>query len=253
MFIDTHAHLNLEPFREDPGPVIARALDAGVSRMIVPSIDIPSAERAIAIAEKYPQVYAAAGLHPHESSSAPGNYLRIIEEFLSHPKVCALGEIGMDLFRDYAPRGVQLRVFREQVELARGKGMPMIIHNRAADADTFEVLQEADYFRAQFHCFGSDEAFAYRVLERGALISFTGVITFSPKVRDLAAKLSPEKLMSETDCPWMAPVPHRGKTNEPAWVAEVTRTYAQIFNTDISCMAETVRRNAEDFFKLPPL
>ncbi len=250
MFIDTHAHLNLDPFYDDPGPYIDRALQAGVTRMIVPSIDIESSERAVALAEKYGPVFAAAGIHPHESAKAPKDYLRIIEAFLSHPKVCALGEIGMDHYRDYAPRHAQLKVFREQLELAGHKDMPVIIHNRAADEDTLSVMETAGNFHAQFHCFGSDREFAGKVLSEGALISFTGVITFSGKAKALAGKLPPEKLMTETDCPWMAPVPYRGRTNEPAYVVEVARAYAEIFGKDIASVAAMTRRTAETFFRL---
>ncbi|MDZ7822068.1 MAG: TatD family hydrolase [Candidatus Marinimicrobia bacterium] len=253
MFIDTHAHLNLDPFYDDPGPYIDRALQAGVTRMIVPSIDIESSERAVALAEKFSPVFAAAGIHPHESAKAPKDYLRIIEAFLSHPKVCALGEIGMDHYRDDTPRDVQLRILREQAELAGEKDIPMIIHNRSADADTFSVLKTVGNFHAQFHCFGSGEEFAKKVINKGALISFTGVVTFSKKVRVLAGKLPLEKLMTETDCPWMAPVPYRGKQNEPAYVVEIARSYAEIFGKDIEFVAQRTRRTAEKFFKLPVL
>lgn len=251
MFIDTHAHLNLDPFCDDPAPYIERAVQAGVTRIIVPSIDIESSERAIALAEKYDNVYAATGIHPHESTKAPESYLRVIEEFLLHPKVCALGEIGMDHYREYAPRDVQLRILREQAELAGDKNIPMIIHNRSADTDTFSVLNSLGNFYAQFHCFGSDEEFAKKVIDKGALISFTGVVTFSQKVRVLAGKLPLEKLMTETDCPWMAPVPYRGRQNEPAYVVEIARTYADIFGKDLAFIAQKTRRTAEKFFNLP--
>ena len=250
MFIDTHTHLNLDPFFKDPEPYVERALKAGVTRMIVPSIDIKTSERAIALADRFDCIYAAVGIHPHDSKEAPQNYISILEKFLQHPKVCAVGEIGMDYYRDYAPRNDQLRVFREQVELARSLEYPMIIHNRAANDDTYAVLESLAYFRAQFHCFGSDVAYAKRVLNKGALISFTGVVTFSKKVAALVEILPLERLMIETDSPWMAPVPYRGKQNEPAYVIEIAKSYAKIFQQPLEHIAATTTATAEEFFHL---
>ncbi|MBW6458304.1 MAG: TatD family hydrolase, partial [FCB group bacterium] len=230
MYIDTHAHLNLEPFCKDPEPYIERAVRAGVRRIIVPGIDLQTSEKAIELADMFEPVYAAVGIHPQDSGKAEKGYLKHIESFLQHPKVLAIGEVGMDHFRDYAPRDRQLRVFREQAELARAYDRPLIVHNRAADEDTFSVLDETDHFRAQFHCYGSDAAFASRVLERGAYISFTGVITFSAKAAEILKGIPLDRVMTETDCPWMAPVPYRGKQNEPAYVVEVLRAYARIYD-----------------------
>lgn len=250
MFIDTHAHLNLDPFYEDVQPYVDRAQEAGVSRMIIPSVDIASSERAIKLADKFDGIYAAVGVHPHDSVEAPKDYLRILEELLQHPKVLAVGEIGIDYFRDYAPSDIQKKVFQAQIELAKDKNYPMIIHNRAADDDTFEIMKLVDYFHAQFHCFGSDEAFAKKVLAQGTLISFTGVVTFAKKVKELVARLPLEKLMIETDCPWMAPIPHRGKQNEPAYVVEVAKTYAEIFEKSVAEVAEITTNTAKNFFRL---
>ena len=250
MFIDTHAHLNLDPFYQDPAPYVERAQAAGVSKMIVPAIDISTSEKAIKLAEKYDGLYAAVGIHPHDSVEAPKDHLKILEELLQHPKVVAIGEIGLDYFRDYAPSDIQKKIFQGQLELAKDKNYPMIIHNRAADADTFEIMDAVNYFHAQFHCYGSDETFAKKVLAQGALISFTGVVTFAKQVKGLVAKLPLEKLMIETDCPWMAPIPHRGKQNEPAYVVEVAKAYAQIFGKSLSEVASMTTRTAERFFRL---
>lgn len=250
MFTDTHAHLNLDPFYEDVQPYIDRALNAGVSKIIVPSIDLITSERAISLADKYDNIFAAVGIHPHDSTDASDEYLRVLEEMLKHPKVCAIGEIGLDYFRDYAPEDIQKRIFRGQIELAKDKGYPMIIHNRAADADTYAILEEVDYFNAQFHCYGSDEAFAHKVLKKGALISFTGVATFAKKVKELVKTLPLEKLMIETDCPWMAPIPHRGNQNEPAYVVEIARAYSEIFQKPIEEIATITSNTAINFFRL---
>jgi len=250
MFTDTHAHLNLDPFYQDVQPYIDRALDAGVTRIIVPSIDLVTSERAIALADKYEHIYAAVGVHPHDSTEAEEEYLKILEDMLKHPKVCAVGEIGLDYFRDYAPEDVQKRIFNEQIALAKEKQYPMIIHNRSADEDTFGNLDQAGYFNAQFHCYGSDAYFAKKILVKGALISFTGVATFAKKVKELIATLPLNKLMIETDCPWMAPVPYRGKQNEPAYVVEVAKTYGHIFNLPLEKIGKITTGTAKEFFNI---
>ncbi len=250
MYIDTHAHLNFEPFIRDPQPYIDRALQAGVTKMIVPAADLASSEKAIELAERYDGVFAAVGVHPQDAAAVPDNYISLLASMLDHPKVCAVGEVGLDYYRRYAPRDVQMRVFREQAELARSLGYPLIIHNREADDDTFSLLEDLAYFNVQFHCFGGDAAYARNVIERGALVSFTGVITFSQKAREIARTLPPEKLMIETDCPWMAPVPYRGKPNEPAYVVEVAAAFADIFGRSVEDIAALTTATAERFFRL---
>lgn len=250
MYFDTHAHLNMEPFIKDPEPWIDRARAAGVHQILVPGIDIKSSENAILLAERFEGVYAAAGIHPQDCLSAPKDYIRILESMLKHPKVLALGEVGLDYYRNYAPREDQLNVFREQIPLAASTNMPMIIHNREADIDIFTCLKELGYFNAQFHCYGSDADFAKKILAEGAVISFTGVISFSKKAREIAATIPLEKLMIETDSPFMAPVPHRGKTNEPAYVTEVARVYGEIFGKSREEIAALTRKSSEAFFRI---
>jgi TatD DNase family protein len=250
MFIDTHAHLNLDPFYKDVQPYIDRAQEAGVHTMIIPSTDIATSQRAIKLSEKHEGLYAAVGIHPHDSVDAPKDHLKILEEMLMHPKVLAIGEIGLDYFRDYAPSDIQKKIFQGQVELAKAKNYPMIIHNRAADEDTYAILDGVDYFHAQFHCYGSDQAYAKRILDRGALISFTGVLTFAKKVKELVASLALEKLMIETDCPWMAPIPYRGKQNEPAYVVEVAKAYAEIFQKSLDEVAKITTNTAKRYFNI---
>lgn len=250
MYFDTHAHLNMDPFIKDPEPWIDRAKAAGVHQILVPGIDIKSSENAIKLAERFEGVYAAAGIHPQDCLSAPKDYIHILESMIQHPKVLALGEIGLDYYRDYAPHQEQLRVFNEQIALAAEEDKPIIVHNRLADDDTFACLKKQNYFRAQFHCYGADAAYAEKILDEGALISFTGVLSFSQKAREIAAAIPLEKLMIETDSPYMAPVPHRGKTNEPAFVVEVARVYGEIFEKSRHEIAEITRKTAESFFRI---
>lgn len=250
MYFDTHAHLNMEPFLKDPEFWIDRARAAGVNQILVPGINIRSSESAIRLAERFDGIYAAAGIHPQDCLSAPKDYILILESLLQHPKVLALGEIGLDYYRDYASREDQLSVFREQIALAAAANKPMIVHNRKADNDTFACLKKQEYFNAQFHCYGSDADFAKKILAEGAVISFTGVVSFSKKAREIAAVIPPEKLMIETDSPFMAPVPHRGKNNEPAYVVEVARVYGEIFEKSPEEIAALTRKTAESFFRL---
>lgn len=253
MLIDTHAHLNIEPFYPDPEPYIERARKAGVLRILVPGIDIRTSEAAIRLAQRFEGVYAAVGIHPQDSAAAPKDYLKVLEELTAHPKVLAIGEVGLDYYRDYAPCETQLRIFREQITFARDRKLPLIVHNREADADTFALLDAADYFHAQFHCYASDADYAKKVLERGARISFTGAVSFSQKARAVLKTLPPDKLMIETDCPWMAPLPYRGKTNEPAYIREVAQAFAQVLNMSFETFATISSRNAEAFFHFPPV
>jgi len=248
MFIDTHAHLNVDPFYKDVTPYIEKALEAGVERIVVPGIDIETSERAIELADRYNGVYAAVGVHPHDSVEAPVDYLRLIEDMLKHPKVCAVGEVGLDYFRDYAPAAVQKKVFYDQVALAKSYGYPLIVHNRSADADTFNILHALNYFNVQFHCYGSDEKFAKVILKKGVMISFTGVVTFSDHAREIIATIPLDKLMIETDSPWMAPVPHRGKLNQPAYVVEIAKTYGHVFGKSLEEIEKITTNNARMFF-----
>lgn len=250
MYFDTHAHLNFEPFILNPQEYINRAREAGVSRMIIPSTDLASSEKAIALADRFDGVYAAVGIHPQDSAGMKEGDLAVLEEMLKHPKAVAVGEIGMDFYREHAPADVQERAFKAQVELARSLNYPMIVHNREADDATWRILSECRYYRAQFHCFGSDVEMAQKVIQAGGLISFTGVLTFSKKARAVAAELPLESLMIETDCPWMAPVPHRGKTNEPSFVVETAAKLGEVFGRSAEEIAKITTDTAIEFFKI---
>ena len=246
--IDTHAHLNFSPFYENPEPYLERAHNNGVRAVIVPGVDIPSSEKALRLADRFSMVYAAAGIHPEDSLKAPDDYMKQLEAFYQHDKCVAVGEIGVDFYRDYAPPDVQERFFREQTELAKSLGLPMIIHNRQADNVILSVLDKAGYFKGQCHCYTGKAPFALKCIDKGLLISFTGIVTFSKEIAATASALPLQSLMIETDSPFMAPVPFRGKTNEPSFVMKVAEKYAEIFNISVDEVARISTGNALNLF-----
>jgi TatD DNase family protein len=250
MLIDTHAHLNFAPFFTEPEPYLARAAEADVAAVIVPGIDIASSEKAIHLAEKFAMVFAAVGVHPHDCVDRPENYLKLIESLASHPKVVAIGEIGMDFFRDYAPADLQESTFREQLALAKSLDMPFIMHNRRAESAILKVLTEENYFQGQAHCHTGEADFALNLIAKGMLVSFTGVITFAKNLPSVVAALPLEKLMLETDSPFMAPTPWRGKTCEPFMVKRVAEKMAEIFGKTYEEIVEITGRNGQQFFGL---
>lgn len=246
--IDTHAHLNFSPFVENPEPYLERAREQGIGAIIVPGVDIPSSENAINLAERYPMIYAAAGIHPEDSETCTSQALKTLETLCSHDKCVAVGEIGMDFYRDYAPEMGQSRAFLQQVELAKSMKLPIIIHNRKADSQIMNILREADYFRGQCHCYTGGKDFARECIAQGLLVSFTGLVTFAREIRETVSTLPLKALMVETDSPFMAPVPYRGKINEPAFVRRIAETYADVFGVAYEEVARVTSQNALTLF-----
>jgi TatD DNase family protein len=238
--IDTHAHL--DALDEGPADVVARARDAGVTRILT-----VGAAQAVALAERFESVFAIVGIHPHESERGD---LDEIRRLLEHPKAVAVGETGLDWYRDYAPRDVQRRVFTAQLELARDLGKPVVIHTRGADADTLEALAGFDG-RVVLHCFSSPHLLE-PALERGWYVSFAGNATF-PKAVDLrlaATQVPADRILAETDSPYLAPQPVRGKRNEPAYVQYTLTALAQARGDDVHQLEAQIERNAEECFRL---
>jgi TatD DNase family protein len=248
ILIDTHAHLNFSPFADHPEPYLERARQQGIGAVIVPGVDIPSSEKALELAERYTMIYAAAGIHPEDSGTFVSDHLKILETFCQHEKCVAIGETGMDFYREYAPEMMQIRAFQGQAELAKSLNLPLIIHNRQADAPIMNILKKVDYFKGQCHCYTGKVDFARQCLEKGLLISFTGLVTFAREIRDTVAQLPLEALMIETDSPFMAPIPYRGKTNEPAYVRRVAETYGEIFGVTCDDVAAITTQNALRLF-----
>jgi TatD DNase family protein len=242
--IDTHAHLDA---LEDPAGAIARARAAGVERIIAIGSGLASAHATLAIAGDADGVAVAAGIHPHQAADDES-----VADLaaLAGDDLVAIGEIGLDYYRDYAPHEDQRRLFVEQLALARELGKPVIVHTRAAEADTAALLEDFDG-TVVMHCFSSPELLPV-VLERGYYVSFAGNVTY-PKAADLreaAAKIPPERLLTETDCPYLAPQPVRGKTNEPAYVVHTVASLAETRGQDVDELARRIDANAAAAFGL---
>jgi len=235
MLTDTHCHLDDAQFTVDRDAVIQRALDAGVSRMVAIGTGSgpPDLEAAIRLADKYPALLATVGVHPHDAAKAEANTLQRLESLLAHPKVIAIGEIGLDYHYDFSPRDTQRRIFIDQIALAASHRKPIVIHTREAWDETFDILARhwaPHGLPGIMHCFSGTTAEARRALDLGFLISFGGILTF-PKaedVRQAALEVPLDRLLVETDAPYLAPVPNRGKRNEPAFAVHTARRLADL-------------------------
>ena len=252
MYIDTHAHLYYDNLKNQLAKVVERAEAAGVTQIICVGTDLPSSETSISIAEKYDAVFATVGVHPHDAKDAPDDYLHQLRDLTSHSKVVAVGEMGLDYFRDFSPRNVQKEVFQSQLALARELDLPAVIHNRDADEDILKILEEVSYEKSVLHCFSSNTEMAGRAISLGCLLSFTGNVTFGKNHTESVLLTTPlNRIMLETDCPFMTPVPNRGKLNEPANILHIAQWIAKIKRIDVSEVAESTTSTAQFFFNLP--
>lgn len=261
-FIDTHAHLDFPDFAPDLPEILDRAERAGIDRIVTIGTTLESSHRAVEIAEKSPRVWAAVGWHPSYVSSAPDTLPAAFEALLRHPKVVAIGEAGLDYSRlpgksggsaedDQHYKVRQQALFRQQLELARKNGLNIVVHQRECFEDTLEVLRPfARSVRAVFHCFVGSPAEAARVRELGSLVSFTGIATFknAALIRETLAATPLGEFMLETDCPFLAPVPHRGKRCEPAFVANLAEFVAREKQCSLADLSAATNRTAESFF-----
>lgn len=256
MFIDSHAHLDSADFEVDRRLVIQHAKAAGVGRILaIGSGTGPGTlDCAVKLAETFEELDASIGIHPHEAALATGDDFRLLTELSTHSAVVAWGEIGLDFHYDHSPRDVQREVFARQLELAGERLLPVIIHTREAEEETLKLLQE-HWRQAKIggilHCYSGSLEFAQAGLEMGFLISFSGILTF-PKAKNIreVAKLVPmERLLIETDAPFLAPVPYRGKRNEPAYVVETAKVMAQVRETSVEVIARQTSENYRRLFK----
>jgi TatD DNase family protein len=246
--IDTHAHL--DALDEDPAAVVARARDAGVTRILTVGTDVKGSRVALELADAFDEVYAIVGIHPHEAGNATEGDVAEIRDMLAHPKAVAVGETGLDWFRDYAPRDKQRRLFDALLAVAAETGKPAVIHTRAADADTRAVLESFDG-DVVLHCFSSPHLLE-PALERGWYVSFAGNASF-PKAVDLrlaAREVPADRILAETDAPYLAPQAVRGKRNEPAYVVYTLEALAQARNEDARELEQQIDRNATACFGL---
>ena len=253
MLVDSHCHLNFEQLSSQLDDVVRRAELENVGHMLTIGTKLREFESVRAIAENYPNIHCSVGIHPHEAEEEGGDVtVERLLELANHPKVVAIGETGLDYFYEHSPREVQKRSFRVHIEAARQSGLPLIVHTRNADEDTIHILQE-EYEKGPFtgviHCFSSGWEVAEKSMEIGFYISISGIVTFkaAKDLQEHVRKLPMSRLLVETDSPYLAPTPHRGKTNEPSFVAHTAAKVAEL--QDVS-EDEVARVTTNNFFEL---
>ncbi len=247
--IDTHAHIYYEDYSHRMDDVIQSANDNGVEKIISIGVDLKSSEKCIKLAEKYEVVYATCGIHPHEADKAPRGYLYELEAFYKHPKVLAVGEIGLDYHYDFSERKIQRKIYHEQLEMANSLNLPAVVHCRESDDDILAGIQESGHSLGVIHCFASGLDFAEKILETGFYLSFTGLITFVKELEEVVVEVPLEKMMVETDSPYLSPMPHRGKKNEPAYVVHVAEKIAELKEMSLEEVAQCTTNTALGLFK----
>ncbi len=252
LLVDSHAHLDGSQFDRDREATIQRATDNGISHILTVGCDLESSAASVAMAHKHRNIYAAVGVHPHEATQVTEPTLQQLRELLNQPKVVALGEIGLDFYRDRSPRDVQRDAFRQQIRLAKQVGKPIIVHDRDAHDEVLQILQKerADEVGGVLHCFSGDLNMAKKCLQLGFYLSFPGTITY-PKnqaVREVVKAIPIDKLLVETDCPYLSPQKFRGKRNEPAYVRYTAEKIAEIKGLTMADVARVTSRNCFDLF-----
>lgn len=254
MFIDTHVHLNSEQYNDDLQEVIDRALAAGVKKMVVVGFDRLTINRAMELIEEYDFLYAAIGWHPVDAVDCTESDLKWIEELATHPKVVAIGETGLDYYWDKSPKEIQQKLLRKQIQLAKRVKLPIVIHNREATADCLRILQEehAEDVGGVMHCFSGSVETAEICIKMNFMISLGGPVTFknAKKPKEVAEKIPLQYLMIETDAPYLAPHPNRGKRNEPSFVPLVAEEIARLKGLTVEEVAQKTTENAHRFFKI---
>jgi TatD DNase family protein len=252
MFIDTHAHLFYPNFTEDLDEVIERAKSSEVDYIIIPATDIGTAKQTLALADKYEMIYAQVGVHPHETKDWTNDNLKVIEELAQHPKVVAIGEIGLDYYYDFSPKEKQIEAFRAQIELALKLDLPVVVHNRESDEDIMQIVSEycSSGLRGQFHCFNGSLSYARDLIRMKYFVSFTGNITFKKAdlLRETLSNIRLHYIMLETDSPFMTPIPYRGKRNEPSYVKYIAQQIAELHKIPIEEVARITSINAFRLF-----
>ena len=250
MYFDTHAHYDDDRFKNDVDGLLKQVYASGVTLVVNAASSEDSSRTALSIAERYDFVYAAVGVHPHDSEGMTEASIPALEKLAGHPKAVAIGETGLDYHYDNSPRDIQRKRFAEQLELARSLKMPVIIHEREAAADTLDIVNAFRGIKGVFHCFSGSWETAKILLDMGFYLSFTGVITFknAKKALEVIEKMPRDRLMIETDCPYLAPEPHRGKRNSSLYLHLVAKKVAEILNMSQEEAALLTYENGKSFF-----
>lgn len=251
---DTHAHLNDENYNEDRDEVIQRARQAGIRHIVNIGFDLASSRESIKLAESYDFIYAAVGIHPHDAAEAGPGYLEELEKMSLHPKVAAIGEIGLDYYRDLSPRPVQRKVFLEQMALAKKLEKPIIIHDRDAHGDMMDILRKEKLGPSGgvMHCYSGSWEMARELLAMGFYISIAGPVTFpnAAKLKDVAARVPRDRLLIETDAPYLTPAPYRGRRNEPAHIQYTAEEIARLRGMEKEDLAKMCAENGRKLFRI---
>jgi len=255
MLIDSHAHLEMPEFDQDRDEVIQRAKKQGIGYIITIGIQIPEAEKAIALAETYDWIYAAIGIHPHYAQEIDENTYSKLEHLAAHSKVKAFGEIGLDFYRNLSRQDVQVRRFRELIQIGKKLRLPLIIHDRNAHQEILTILREENGFDwgGVIHCFSGDYEMAKKCLDQGFYISIPGTITFknATSLQEVVKKIPLERIIVETDAPFLAPLPFRGKRNEPSYVKYTAEKVGELKNKSFEEVAHQTSENTKHLFKIP--
>lgn len=253
--IDTHAHLDMKDFATDYDAVVARAIDAGVSKILTVGTDVKSSAKAIELSQKHPQIFAAVGIHPHDAANIQKTDINRIAEMVKSPKVVALGEMGLDFYRNYSPREAQLQVLKWQLELAAEVSLPVVIHDRQAASGVQKILAEwVKLIHPQcpgvIHCFSGDKQTAGRYLDMGFYLAFGGYISYpNSRAPEVIKTVPQDRLLVETDCPFLPPQAYRGKRNEPTYIILTVETLGGILGKSAEAVASQTTENAERVFK----
>lgn len=250
MLFDTHAHYDDEQFNDDRDALLAAMPENGVSLIVNAGSSLASSIQGLALADAYPFVYAAVGVHPHDAQDMDDGTVLELEKLLQHPKAVAVGEIGLDYHYDFSPRDIQKKRFREQLALAKQVKKPVIIHEREATADTLEILREHPEVRGVFHCYSGSWETAKILLDKGWYLSFTGVITYknARKTHEVLTQMPRDRIMIETDCPYLAPVPMRGRRNSSLYLRHTAEKLAELLGISFGDAAALTMENGKRFF-----
>ena len=252
MYFDTHTHLDDRRFLSDQEEVIKRAQEAGVELIVNVGENVKSARRTVELTQKYDFIYGSVGLHPHEAKDFSVDVLEQLRDLTRQPKIVAVGEIGLDYYYDHSPRNIQQQAFRQLIRLAKEVRLPIIIHDRDAHENTLRIIKEekADEVGGVFHCYSGSVPLAREIIKMGFYLALGGALTFqnARKTVELARAIPLEYLLIETDCPYLTPVPYRGKRNEPAYVVKVAEAIAEIKGLSVEEVAQTTTNNGKKLF-----
>ncbi|MFW6269645.1 MAG: TatD family hydrolase [Bacillota bacterium] len=248
--IDTHAHLDFPRFDKDREEVIKRARKNDIVKIVNVGANLASSRRSLELSQHYEYIFATAGVHPHDADQVDKNSIQVLKDFSKPDKVVAIGEIGLDFHYNNSPQEVQIKAFKKQLQLAREINLPVVIHSREAERETMKILKEAEINRGILHCFAGDMKMAEEALDMGLYLAFGGIITFNSadKLRKIVKNIPLERILLETDAPYLTPVPRRGKRNEPSYVRYVAKKIADIKKVEVEKIAEITSSNAEHVY-----